>query len=90
MDVAGFTSDLFNDGADHALGGYCFNQRGLNHEFAPFPGGLSVVVSPDDLEIRAEAAFAYLDFRVTVRFLSSGDTRCCTAAMIKRFIPSIS
>jgi len=54
-----------DDRLDYVLGAYYFREGGHLHDFVTFPGVLLMIDGPNDLNTRAEALFAHLDYKIT-------------------------
>lgn len=57
------------------LGGYYFREGGHLHDFVTFPGALLMIDGPNDLNTRAEALFAHLNFKITDQLSLVGGAR---------------
>ena len=54
----------FDNRLNYVLGAYYFTEGGHLHDFVTFPGALLMIDGPNDLNTRAEAIFAHLNYKV--------------------------
>jgi len=54
-----------DDRLNYAVGAYFFKEGGHLHDYVTFPLGLLMIDGPNDLDTRAEALFAHLNFKLT-------------------------
>jgi iron complex outermembrane receptor protein len=57
-----------DDRLNYAVGAYYFKEGGHLHDYVTFPLGLLMIDGPNDLDTRAEALFAHLNFKLTDRW----------------------
>jgi iron complex outermembrane receptor protein len=57
-----------DDRLNYAVGAYYFKEGGHLHDYVTFPLGLLMIDGPNDLDTRAEALFAHLNFKLTERW----------------------
>jgi iron complex outermembrane receptor protein len=57
-----------SDRLNYSIGAYYFREAGHLHDYVIFPGGLLMVDGPNDLETKAQALYAHLNFKVTDQF----------------------
>jgi iron complex outermembrane receptor protein len=54
-----------DDRLNYAVGAYFFKEGGHLHDYVTFPLGLLMIDGPNDLDTRAEALYAHLNFKLT-------------------------
>ena len=59
----------------YALGAYYFREAGHLHDFVTFPGAILMIDGPNDLQTRAEALYAHLNFKITDAFSVTAGAR---------------
>ena len=63
-----FLGKAFDDKLDYVFGAYFFKEGGHLHDYVTFPAALLMIDGPNDLNTRAEALFAHLNYRFTDQF----------------------
>jgi iron complex outermembrane recepter protein len=59
----------------YSVGAYYFKEAGHLHDYVIFPGGLLMIDGPNDLDTKAQALYAHLNFKITDKFGATAGAR---------------